>query len=586
MMTFEFQECLPSLPIPELEDTKRKLLEAIEPLISEGEFHETKKVVQQFFEENGDARRLQEKLGIWRDNAEGSWLKPFWDDVYLTYRGPLHIGSNFNVLVENQHYAPRTVAEVAGKVGRSIAEFYHSILAEETPPEMVRGVPLDMSQYPNFFRTVRVPKLHRDEHYVAEPSKVENYISLMINGNVYLIPVTNSQGIIYSSKALSIVIEGILSLAEPAGPNVGIFTTASRNEAASIYEQLLVSEVNAESLQKVADSLVVLSIDKESMNSNEALQNLVFSGRNKYFDKTLQIVITEAGELGYSIEHTAMDGTTIFAVIQYVQEQLMSIDQEDNKTNEQPVAKKLEWVLSAEIIEKLSVLEVKNDRTIQHYVINVQNFDAFGTDEIKRLGFSPDSFFHMALQVAQYKTFGMMRSTYEAVSMRLFNEGRTECIRPSSSENLALAKAIVVEQQEPVLIYQLMQKAGSAHSIRLKEAKKGFGVERHLYGLQRIFETYQAELDMEKFPALFTDPGYLTMRHDFISTSNMTSPEVKSCAFGPVVEDGYGIFYVLLKDRLIINLSSYSRNEEKARLLAENLDEALKELRGIALAVM
>ncbi|WP_369802881.1 hypothetical protein [Sporosarcina sp. P20a] len=34
--------------------------------------------------------------------------------------------------------------------------------------------------------------------------------------------------------------------------------------------------------------------------------------------------------------------------------------------------------------------------------------------------------------------------------MRLFNEGRTECIRSSNTENLVLAKAIMEEQQEPL----------------------------------------------------------------------------------------------------------------------------------------
>ncbi|PIC80581.1 hypothetical protein CSV75_01965 [Sporosarcina sp. P18a] len=584
-MTFKFQEHLPSVPIPELEDTKRKLLEAIEPLISGEEFEETKKVVQQFFEESGEAQLLQEKLQIWQENIAGSWLKPFWDNVYLTSRDSLHTGSNFNVLLDNQQYPLRTIAELAGKVSRSVAEFYHTIIDEKAAPEMSRGMPLDMSQYPNFFRSVRIPKTHRDGHYVAEYSKVENHICLLTNGHIYSIPVTNQRGIMYSSESLSSLIESILSLKEPAGKNVGIFTTTNRNKAADIYQQLSVTTVNAENLQSIADSLVVLSIDKESTNSDEAIQNLLLGGKNKYFDKTLQIVITKAGEVGYSVEHTAVDGTTSFAVIQYVQDQLTSTDTENIKTKEQPEAEKLDWILSSELLEELNVLETENEKTVQNYFIHVQNFDAFGTDEIKQLGFSPDSFFHMALQVAQYKTFATMRSTYEAVSMRLFKEGRTECIRPSSTENLALAKAIVEDPLEPAIVYRLMQHASTAHSARLKEARKGFGVERHLFGLQEIFSQFEDELGIEKSPALFSDPGYLKMRHDIISTSNMTHPEVKSCVFGPVVEDGYGIFYVLLKNRLIVNFSSFSRNEQDAKLLVRNLDGALKELRDIVLAV-
>ena len=584
-MTFKFQEHLPSVPIPKLEDTKSKLLKAIEALVSEDEFKETKKVIQQFFEESGEAQILQEKLQIWQKDFAGSWLTPFWDNEYLTSRDSLHTSSNFNILLDNQQYPLRTIAELTGKVSRSVAEFYHMIIDEKAAPEIIRGIPLDMSQYPNFFRSVRIPQVHRDGHYVAEYSKVENHISLLTNGNIYSIPVTNQRGMIYSSEALSSVIEEILSLNEPEGNNVGIFTTTNRNKAADIYQQLSVSKVNAESLQSIANSLVVLSIDKESTNSDEAIQNLLLSGKNKYFDKTLQIVITIAGELGYSVEHTAVDGTTIFAVIQYVQDRLTSTDMESIETEEHPKAKKLDWQLPVELLEELHTLEIENEKTIQNYFIQVQKFGAFGTDEIKQLGFSPDSFFHMALQIAQYKTFATMRSTYEAVSMRVFKEGRTECIRPSSAENLTLAKAIVEEQLEPRLVYRLMQNASNAHSVRLKEARKGFGVERHLFGLQQIFLMFGDELGIEKSPALFSDPGYLTMRHDFISTSNMTHPQVKSCVFGPVVEEGYGIFYVLLKNELIVNFTSFSRDEQDARLLARNLDTALKELRDIALAV-
>ena len=41
--------------------------------------------------------------------------------------------------------------------------------------------------------------------------------------------------------------------------------------------------------------------------------------------------------------------------------------------------------------------------------------------------------------------------------MRWFNKERTECIRPSNTENLILAKAIVEEQLEAPLVYRLMQ---------------------------------------------------------------------------------------------------------------------------------
>lgn len=247
-----------------------------------------------------------------------------------------------------------------------MVQFYHAIIDEKAYSEMLREIPLDMSQYPNFFRSVRIPTHQRDGHCVAEFSKVDNHISFLTNGNIYTIPVTDEEGLMYSSEALSKVIEEIFSLNEPAGPNVRIFTTTSRNKAADIYQRLAVTQVNTECLHSIADLLVVISIDEDSTNSNEAIHNLLLSGKNKYFDKTLQIVMTKAGELGYSVEHTAVDGTTSFAVIQYVQDQLISTNLENIETNVQPTAEKLDWMLSAELQQELHALEKENGKIVQN----------------------------------------------------------------------------------------------------------------------------------------------------------------------------------------------------------------------------
>ncbi|MDV6378164.1 choline/carnitine O-acyltransferase [Sporosarcina sp. GW1-11] len=585
--TFSNQSALPQLPIPELNDTMNKLLAAIKPLVSDTQFRETTRAVKVFSEDSGDAQKLQEKLMEWNQHMKGSWLKPFWDNLYLQARAPLHTSSNFNIIVDNQDFKNHySVAKLAGKVSRSVAELYQAIISEEIEPEMVRNIPLDMSQYPNFFRSIRIPKLGRDEHYVAKLTNGPLHICLLYKGNIYKLPVSDDNNIMLTSEALSNTIESMFLAEDTTGQNIGILTTAERNHAAEICEQLLNSKVHEENLQCIADSLVVISIDEESKTPKEALKNLFVSGKNKWFDKTFQIVITKTGEIGYSMEHTAIDGTTSFAVIQYITEQLVKNEPETIRITEKPIIKKLQWELSDELKEELMKLENINKLTVADYYLDIRNFDTFGTDEMKRLKFSPDSFFHMALQVAQYRTFGHMRSTYEAVSMRSFNEGRTECLRPSNAENLALAKAMEEEERDLNYLYGLMQQASAAHSINMREAQKGFGVERHVYGLEKIFELYKEELEIGEMPKLFTDPGYALLRHDYISTSNMSSPLVKSCIFGPVVEDGYGIFYTLLNDRVGVNLSSYKRNEASARLLSDHLFQALEELREIALQEM
>lgn len=581
--TFTYQKQLPSLPIPQLYDTKSKLLEWIEPLVSEEQFQETTNIIQRFFEGNGKAEVLQEKLHEWDENREGSWLKPFWDNLYLRYRGSLPTGVHFNILLENKQYKKRyTLSELAGKISYSVAELYHAIIDEEVPPAKMKETPLDMSQYKKFFRSVRIPRLEKDLFHVAPFDKNNNHVILLYKSNVYKVNVTNNKGAIYQSKDIANEIEAIFQKEHHEGVNVGMFTAAERDEAAKIYDQLSTSKVNANILKTIAESLVVISMDEESESSEEAIKNLMLSGRNKYFDKTIQVVITKSGRLGYSIEHSAVDGTTIFTVISHVNEGLRKTSSETVYTTEKPKAEKQEWEVSKDVQESLAKFQKEQAQTKKDFHIKSRTFEAFGSDEIKRLNLSPNAFFHMALQIAQYRTFGKLRSVYEPVLTRFFYEGRTECARATSREKLNLASALESGELNNETLYTLMQEAGDAHSLRIIECQKGLGIERHMYGLEQMYYLHGTDLGMKELPEIFNDNGYLTMRYDFISTSGMAYDNVKYRIFGPIVEDGYGLAYILLDESISINISCMTSEKENAKKLTDHLIEALHELRLIA----
>lgn len=66
--TFAYQDQLPKLPIPPLEDTCRRYLKALEALQDEKEHNMTKEAVKEFLENDGP--KIQEKLKEWaRDKA-------------------------------------------------------------------------------------------------------------------------------------------------------------------------------------------------------------------------------------------------------------------------------------------------------------------------------------------------------------------------------------------------------------------------------------------------------------------------------------------------------------------------------------
>ncbi|HLR52985.1 MAG TPA: choline/carnitine O-acyltransferase, partial [Candidatus Avamphibacillus sp.] len=171
---------------------------------------------------------------------------------------------------------------------------------------------------------------------------------------------------------------------------------------------------------------------------------------------------------------------------------------------------------------------------------------------------------------------------YEPVLTRFFYEGRTECARATSREKLNLVSALESGVQSNETLYTLMQEASDAHSLRILECQKGLGVERHMYGLEQIYKLFGAGLGIKEEPEIFKDKGYLTMRHDFISTSGMAYDNVKYRIFGPVVEGGYGLAYILLDKSISINISCRDSEKESARQLTDHLMDALHELRSIA----
>jgi carnitine O-acetyltransferase len=582
--TFTYQKQLPSLPIPALEDTRFKLLEWIEPHVSDAQLIETERAIEEFFQENGEAEKLQQKLCEWDESREGSWLKPFWDDLYLSYRRPLPTGVNFNILLENQYQDRYTTSELAGKICSLTAELYHQIIDEKVPPAKMKGKPLDMSQYKKFFRSSRIPKQEKDIFHIAPFDKKNNHVALLYNHNVYKVDVTDSTGAIYQSRDIAAAIENAVSQADKQGENVGIFTAAEREKAAALYDQLLDTEANADILKMIEDALIVISIDEESETSEEAIQNLMLGCGNKYYDKTIQAVITKNGEIGYSIEHSSVDGTTIFTVISHVNEGLRNQEEELGYTVENPTVEKQEWQLSKEINSLLAGMRQDHAQMRQDFHIKSKTFDAFGSEEIKQMNLSPNAFFHLALQVAQYRTFGELHSVYEPVLTRFFYEGRTECARSTSREKLNFVYELEAGGDNETL-YSLMQEASDAHSLRILACQKGLGVERHMYGLEQIYYMYGQSLGIERLPAIFSDKGYLAMRHDFISTSGMAYDNVKYRIFGPIVKDGFGLAYILLNDSISINVSCKTAESGKAKVFIDHLFKALIELRQITKSV-
>ena len=200
------------------------------------------------------------------------------------------------------------------------------------------------------------------------------------------------------------------------------------------------------------------------------------------------------------------------------------------------------------------------------------------------MGYSPDAFVQMAIQLATYRLWGELGATYEATQTRIFLHGRTETTRAVSPASAAFcARMGLTPTQEENATAELLarteklallQKAVQSHVAYIAEAAKGKGVDRHFLGLHLLVGAD------EKAPDLFSNPLYQKSKTWRVSTSHLTHPHFDNWGFGQVVPHGVGIGYSVKKDCCVFNLTA-RRQWDWTEALAYLLEEALLEMRTL-----
>ena len=148
-ITFAAQGKLPKLPIPELESTLKKYLDALAPLQTRQEHDETKATVREF--QQGEGKELQERLKKYSLDKT-SYIEQFWYDSYLNFDNPVVLNLNpFFLLEDDPTPARNNQVTRAASLVISALSFVRAVRKEEIPPDTFRGHPLCMYQYSRMF---------------------------------------------------------------------------------------------------------------------------------------------------------------------------------------------------------------------------------------------------------------------------------------------------------------------------------------------------------------------------------------------------------------------------------------------------
>jgi carnitine O-acetyltransferase len=596
--TFGNEGRLPRVPLPTLEDSCRRFLEWCAPLLDAGSLADTEAAVTSFLGPDSPAHVLQAALEKY-DASPGvhSWLDRFWASRYLGRRDRIALNANFFFLFEDADVDAGTgqgqVERAAGLVAAAVG-YKLQIDEEQIPPVLQRGQATSMVQHKFVFSATRIPGSVQDtlrSPYTEQwpgPSSARHVV-VFYRGNAFRMDVLGPDGRPHSLDDLQAGLRSIMEAgATRAAPDtsVGRLTTKARAEWAASRQRLLdLDPANAAALDVVETALFCVCLEDLVPEGDQETCDQLLHGDsgNRWFDKALSFVVFGDGTAGINVEHCCLDGTTLLAFTDAVLSEPAEVSSARSGAVSQgvpaisPVGFVLDDGLRADV---LAAGDAFADYAAATATVPL-SFPGFGSDRIKQLGTSPDAFVQMAYQLAHKRARGLNGATYESISTRQWQHGRTEAMRVVTPEVLRFVAAMEDPGADRTVRLAALRAAADKHVARVKECQRGDAPEQHLWELQLVQQREGAELGATEPLALYESPGWRIMRDDYLSTSSAPSTHIQYFGFGSTSDQCIGIAYVLLPTRLNLYLSTPRTVAPQMHAFATHLARALQELEAL-----
>lgn len=545
--TLRFEESLPKLPVPTLEETAARYLKSVHPLLNATEFQTTTNAVKDFIKPGGIGSKLQEKLIARREDPKHkNWIYEWWNaGAYLTYRDPVvpYVSYFYSHRDDRRRRDP---SKRAAAISTAVLEFRKQVVTGTLEPEYMKKLPISMESYQWMFNGCRIPAKPADfpKKYVPE----ENPYILVIRKNQFFKVLHDVDGKQLNTTELEQQFRRIYQLAETV-PAVGILTSENRDIWTDAREVLIKAHpANERSLEAIeAASFVVCLDDAAPVTLEErAHQYWHGDGANRWFDKPLQFIVNDNGTSGFMGEHSMMDGTPTHRLNDYVNDVIFNskLDFSDPSTRSHLAEPSLiKFHLTPAVTAEIERATKDFHAVISAHELRVQAYQGYGKGLIKKFKCSPDAYIQMIIQLAYFKMYGKNRPTYESATTRRFQQGRTETCRSVSDDSVAFCKGIADPAVDSTTAIALFRKAVNAHVEYISAASDGKGVDRHLFGLKKLLG------EGEEVPAIYQDPTYSYSSHWFISSSQLSSEFFNGYGWSQVVDDGWGIAYMINENR-------------------------------------
>lgn len=590
--TYHFQASLPRLPIPALDKSCDRYLNAQKPLLTDAEHEELQKVVAEFQGEHGQELH-KELVETDKKNKHTNYVSDLWFDMYLKDRRPVVLTHNpFITFNDDPRPEYNTQLIRASNMLISSARCMKTLRDEMLEPEvyhlnpaksdndrfrtvtrmlpsslswygayLFKAFPLDMSQFKRLFNSSRIPRPEKDELYTNKESK---HVAILRNGNFYIFDMLDRDGnIIAQDEVLSHI--GYILNDKTTAPEFPISTLTSefRDKWTNARVQLINADPkNEERLRLIDGAMLVLCLDDDQPGDPDSVTRsfLFGNGSNRWFDKSIQLILTKEGTASVHFEHAWGDGV---AVLRYFREVFADSTQKsqvhpDTKPSPQADSDqkvmRLDFTLDPSVKESIKDAKSRFDHVTQSLDVSHLRYSKMSKVDLKKAKLSPDSVMQLSIQLAHYRMYGKNVGTYESCSTSAFKHGRTETVRSCTSATKAMCDHLLGSSGPQGSADDLMtglKECSKVHGQLTKEAAMGQGFDRHMFLMKHMAESKGLDLPM------FTHPAYNNLNHIILSTSTLSDPAVLIGGFAAVTPDGFGVGYGVEDSYLGFNVTSY-----------------------------
>ncbi|KAL2261708.1 hypothetical protein VTK26DRAFT_3530 [Humicola hyalothermophila] len=577
-----FQDSLPKLPVPTLEETASRYLKSLQPLLTPAELENSTKAVEEFIAPNGPGRKLQEKLVARREDPKiKNWMYEWWNDAaYLSYRDPVvpYVSYFYSHRDDRKRRDP---AKRAAAITTAALEFKKHVDQGTLEPEYMKKLPICMDSYKWMFNASRVPAKPADYPVKFDPA--QNKHILVIRKNQFFKVAHEVGGKQLNTSELEQAFRRVYELAGERAPAVGALTSENRDVWTDARAVLLSADPsNAKAIEAIESASFVVCLDDAKPVTLEERAHAYWhgDGQNRWYDKPLQFIVNDNGTAGFMGEHSMMDGTPTHRLNDYVNDLIFNnkIDLSDPTVRSNlPEPQPVKFVVTKEVQAEIDRAVRDFNNVISQHQLAVQAYQGYGKGLIKKFRCSPDAYVQMIIQLAYFKMYGKNRPTYESAATRRFQLGRTETCRTVSEDSVAWCRAMADESVDNATRVALFRKAIDAHLEYISAASDGKGVDRHLFGLKRLLEPGQ------ELPALYQDPAYTYSSSWYLSTSQLSSEFFNGYGWSQVIDEGFGIAYMINENSINFNIVSKGLGSDK---MSFYLNEAAGEMRDMMMPTL